>query len=406
MDYQVSSEVGQLRQVILHRPGLEMTRLTPSNKDSLLFDDVLWLPPAQRDHDAFAETLRGRGVEVLLLNELLAETVAVPEAREYLLTNVIDPRVQGVNGVAALRRFSDTLSDLDMAGFLIGGITKRELLEFGPEPNSLDTNAMGLDDMVLNPLPNHLFTRDTSCWVYDGVAINSMKMPARMRETIAFEAIYRWHPRFADADFNTWSQGTADGRATIEGGDVLVIGRGTVLIGMSERTTPMGIERLTRRLFEAGSATKVIAVQMTKERAQMHLDTVMTMVDEQSFVRYPGFGQRETFVLTPGADGDVKVAHHEAKEFEKVIAQGLGVDEIRVLTPPQDMITAEREQWNDGFNVLAVSPGVVVGYDRNILTTTYLRENGIEVLDVPGAELGRGRGGPRCMSCPVVRDGI
>lgn len=406
MKYSVTSEVGRLRQVILHRPGLEVTRLTPSNKDRLLFDDVLWLPRAQEEHDAFAETLRNRGVEVLYLRDLLAETLAVSEAQEYILQSVIDERVQGVHGVDALRRYTDQLTDLELAHYLIAGMTKRELLDHMEEPNSLDTKSMFMDDFVLNPLPNHLFTRDTSCWVYDGVAVNSMMMPARMRETVSFEAIYRWHPQFADADFHHWSEGVAEGRATIEGGDVLVIGKGAVLIGMSERTTPMGIERMARKLFAAGSARQVIAVEMPKERALMHLDTVMTMLDERSFIRYAGFGDRRTWVLEPTDSGDVTMTPHPEEDFTGVIADALGVSDLRIFVPPQDSLTAEREQWNDACNLLAIAPGVVVGYAQNKLTSDFLISNGIEVLDVPGSELGRGRGGPRCMSCPIRRDDI
>jgi arginine deiminase len=406
MDYWVGSEVGRLEQVIVHRPGLEMARLTPSNKDSLLFDDVLWLQRAQDEHDALADLLRSRGAQVLYLHDLLAETVAIPEAREYILERVLDERVVGVHGVSALRGHTDQLTDLELAGHLIAGITKRELLALMDEPKSLDIRSMGMDDFVLNPLPNHLFTRDTSCWIYDGVSINSMAMPARKRETFSYEAIYRWHPSFACSPHRVWSEGTAEGRATIEGGDVLVIGNGAVMVGMSERTTPMGVERLARRLFCAGSAKEVIAVHMPQQRALMHLDTVMTMLDPETFVRFPGFGSRVTWVLRPSGYDDIVMERHEPEEFDAIVAQALGLPSVRILTPPQDALTAEREQWNDACNVLAIAPGVVVGYERNVATANYLRENGIEVLEVPGAELGRGRGGPRCMSCPTIRADI
>lgn len=404
MNYWVGSEVGRLQQVILHRPGQEMARLTPSNKDSLLFDDVLWLEKAQEEHDEFARVLRSQGAEVLYLNKLLAETVAVPEAKEYVLGRVIDERVFGIDGVAALREYTDALSNQDLADYLIAGMTKRELLEVMPEPKSMDIQFMDIDDMVLNPLPNHLFTRDTSCWLYDGVSINSMAMPARQRETISFEAIYRWHPAFAASQHKFWGHGTVEGRATIEGGDVLVIGNGALLIGMSERTTPMGVERLARRLFKEGSAKTVIAVQLPKQRALMHLDTAMTMLDQETFVRFGGLGDRITWVLKPAGEDDITMERHNPEDFSSVIAEALGLSSIRILTPPQDSLTAEREQWNDACNLLAVAPGVVVGYERNVKTSDYLRSHGFEVLDTPGAELGRGRGGPRCMSCPTLRD--
>lgn len=404
MNYSVSSEVGRLRQVILHRPGQEMARLTPSNKDSLLFDDVLWLEQAQREHDEFAKVLRSQGAEVLYLNQLLADTVAIPEAKEYVLSRVIDERVFGIDGVAALRGYTDNLSNQDLANYLIAGMTKRELLEVMPEPKSMDIQFMDIDDMVLNPLPNHLFTRDTSCWLYDGVSINSMAMPARQRETISFEAIYRWHPSFANSTHKFWGHGTVEGRATIEGGDVLVIGNGALLIGMSERTTPMGVERLARRLFKEGSAKTVVAVQLPKQRALMHLDTAMTMLDQETFVRFGGLGDRLTWVLKPSGENGITMTRHEPEDFSAVIAEALGLPSIRIITPPQDSLTAEREQWNDACNLLAVAPGVVVGYERNVKTSDYLRSLGFEVLDTPGAELGRGRGGPRCMSCPTLRD--
>ena len=403
MSYMVGSEVGRLEQVILHRPGREMDRLTPSNKDSLLFDDIMWLEKAQEEHDAFAQTLRDRGAEVLYLQELLAQTIKIPDAREYVLKAVIDERVFGPDGVAALRGYTDSLTEEALAEFLIAGITKRELLELMPEPNSMDTKFMSLDECVLNPLPNSYFTRDTSCWVYNGVSINSMAKPARMRETVSYEAIYRWHPAFASAGFPIWSPGTAEGRATIEGGDVEIIGNGAIMVGMSERTAPMGVERMARKLFAQGAAEQVVAVQMPKDRAQMHLDTVMTMLDPETFVRYPLFGNRQTWILRPEDNGGVNMEEHGPDDFESVIAQALGLSKIRVLTPPQTAIESERDQWNDGFNVLAVAPGVVVGYERNVVTTSFMRKNGIEVLDVPGAELGRGRGGPRCMSCPTRR---
>lgn len=406
MDYQVASEVGRLRQVIVHRPGDEMTRLTPANKDDLLFDDVLWLHRAQAEHDEFAATLGAHGAEVLYLQDLLTETLAVSAARGYITDTVLNPLTFGPAAADALQAWAAGLPDADLARALVAGLTKAEFGAVTAEPGSLYLRMLKDDDFILAPLPNHLFTRDTSCWINGGVAVNSMRKPARMRETVNVEAIYRWHPRFAGADFPFFSDALAEGPAALEGGDVLVIGNGAVLVGMSERTTTMGVERLARRLLLDGVASQVVAVAMPHERAQMHLDTVMTMLDPVSFVRYAGFGQRETMILRRGRGDRLEIAGHAASQMEKVLARALGVDAVRVLTPPQDAHTAQREQWNDACNVLAVAPGVVVGYERNVATSDYLREHGIEVLEVPGGELGRGRGGPRCMSCPVLRDPI
>lgn len=399
----VGSEIGRLRRVILHRPELSLQRLTPRNMEDLLFDDVLRVNQAAAEHDRFAETLRQNGVEVLLLQQLLAQTLEDPEARAWVLDRQVTEHQLGPVLAEAIRTHLEQQDAAAIASALLGGLTLDDL---AITVSSITSELIvGDTDFLLPPLPNHLYTRDTTCWINSGVSINPMAKPARRRESVHLKAIYKFHPLFRDARFDVWYGGDEQMQdsASIEGGDVLVLGR-TVLMGMSERTTPQAVEMLALRLFRGGGADRVIAVQLPKQRACMHLDTVLTQLDVDCFSHYPPAIHDDIpcWELSLGPTGKLNVKRR--RHFFTLLARSMGLDELRWIPTGGDKYAAEREQWNDANNVLTLRPGVVVGYERNVLTIERMRQAGIEVLTIPGEELGRGRGGARCMSCPIERD--
>ncbi|MEZ9522602.1 arginine deiminase [Enterovibrio norvegicus] len=401
----VGSEVGKLKRVMLHRPERALNHLTPSNYKDLLFDDVLAVERAGEEHDEFAKTLRGEGVEVLLLHDLLAETLAIPEAKNWLLDMQVGEYRLGYQFAQDVRGYLQTLSDEELAHILLGGLS---YIDFPVQSPSMMQAMHERTDFIIDPLPNHLFTRDTSCWVYGGVSLNPMAKPARQRETNHLRAIYRWHPTFASSSFHTYlgeEQRDYD-NAMVEGGDVLVIGNGAVLVGMSERTTPQGVEALARSLFKHGQAKEVIAINLPKHRSCMHLDTVMTHMDLDTFSVYPEVMRKDLqcWRLADAGKGDVKVT--EVDYFLHAIEKALNIPQLNIITTGGDSFEAEREQWNDANNVLTVRPGVVIGYEGNVYTNEKYDKAGIKVLPIPGDQLGRGRGGARCMSCPIEREGL
>ncbi|MFL6156509.1 MAG: arginine deiminase [Marmoricola sp.] len=388
-----SSEVGRLRTVMLHRPGPELKRLTPRNNDKLLFDGIPWVSRAQDEHDAFAAALTDRGVEVVYLKELLVQTLAGEDARERAVSDVLGSLHLGDTLRAYLDQALHDQSPEELSQFLTAGLRNDEVRGgFG-----LVTSLLAHDDFVIDPLPNLLFTRDSSVWIQDRVAVTSLAMPARERETQLTDLIYACHPRFAGVERIHGAH-----REHVEGGDVLLLAPGVIAVGVGERTTPAGAERLARQVFEAGLAETVLAVPIAQERATMHLDTVCTMVDVDKIVMYPNVADQLRAYAVTQRDGDLAVA--PAEPFLVAAAKAMQIDTLHQIDTGLDAVTAEREQWDDGNNTLALAPRLAVAYERNVETNSRLEAAGIEVVAIAGSELGSGRGGPRCMSCPIARE--
>jgi arginine deiminase len=399
----VASEVGTLHSVIVHRPDLAHERLSPSNCHELLFDDVIWVRRARQEFDAFTDVMRERGVEVLLFHELLAETLADHEAREWLLQRKLRPEEVTTIFTRELTAWMGEMAADELATRLTGGVTLAELPQ-----DIVDAVGRALEptDFILRPLPNTLFMRDTSAWIYGGVSINSMFWPARQHETLNLETVYRFHPRFRDAGFEIWFGGVDHewGTATIEGGDVMPVGDGVVLVGQGERTNARAVSILAQNLFAAGAARLVIGARMPRTRAAMHLDTVFTFCDRATATLYePVVSEIVPILYRPDGDGGVAGEVSE-RAFLDEVKDALGITDFTLVTTGGDEFEAERNQWDDGNNVVALSPGTVVAYERNEATNAKLAKAGIEVLAIAGQELGRGRGGGHCMTCPISRE--
>jgi arginine deiminase len=401
----VTSEIGKLKTVMLHRPGREIENITPDYMERLLFDDIPYLPIAQEEHDYFAQTLRDQGIEVLYFEKLAAEALASDDVRKEFLNRMIAESgyIMGATH-DALYNYLYAMTPQEMVNKIIEGVRGTDIDIAQPDLQSVSENTDW--PFLMDPMPNAYFTRDPQASIGDGISINRMTFPARQRESLITEYIINHHPRFM-GQVDVWRD--RNHATHIEGGDELVLSNHVLAIGISQRTTADAIEDIARNLFKDSNYDTVIAISIPHNHAMMHLDTVFTMINHDQFTVHPAIlddkGEVDNWVLHPGKDGEITIEHYT--DIKEVLKKALNKPEIDLIpTGNGDPIVAPREQWNDGSNTLAIAPGEVVTYNRNYVSNDLLREHGILVHEVRSSELSRGRGGPRCMSCPIVREDL
>ena len=398
------SEIGKLNKVLLHRIGTEVDGLVPDNFARLLFDDIPYLKVAQQEHDRFADLLRKNGVEVIYYADEVAKAIEKPEIKDRFIRVMLDQSRFSSRGVReAIYAYLITMKPHDLVGKVIAGIRKTDLTDY--EPRTLAEKIDEAYPFYMDPMPNMYFTRDQGACIGNGVNIHHMSTATRRRESLLLRYMYEFNTDFAPAGTEKWYD--YDDPYSLEGGDILVLNKEIVAVGLSERTTAAGIETFARNLLYGSDFKKVLVFNIPKKRAFMHLDTVFTMVDYDKFSIHPEIeGPLQLYELSLGAGGEIELSSM-TEDLATILAKELSLPAVKLIRcGGDDAMAAQREQWNDGSNTLCIAPGKVITYERNYVTNDLLDKNGIDVLTMPSSELSRGRGGPRCMSCPVSRDDL